>query len=71
MNRAVNSARAGRDKRPRMGPTMSPTNRSIAVHRAPPTTWQNVSAHSQFPAMAAMTNTTTAATIGRPFSGTT
>jgi hypothetical protein len=50
---------------------MSPTNRSIAVHRPPPTTWQNVSAHSQLPAMDAMTNATTAATIGRPLSGTT
>src|SRR5262252_3275574 len=71
MNRAVNSARAATDNRPRIGPTMSPTNRSIAVHRPPPTTWQNVSAHSQLPAMEAMTNATTAATIGRPFSGTT
>src|SRR5215469_2701771 len=71
MNRAVNSARAAGDSRPSIGPTMSPTNRSIAVHRPPPTTWQNVSAHSQLPAMDAMTNATTAATIGRPFSGTT
>src|SRR6516162_5664691 len=71
MNRAVNSARAATDNRPRIGPTISTTNRSIAVHRPPPTTWQNVSAHNQFPAMAAMTNTTTAATIGRPFTGTT
>ena len=50
---------------------ISPTNRSIAVHSAPPTTWQKVSAHSQLPAMDAMTNTTTAATTGRPRSGTT
>ncbi len=50
---------------------ISPTNRSIAVHSAPPTTWQKVSAHSQFPAIDAMTNTTTAATIGSPRSGTT
>src|SRR5579859_5473589 len=71
MNRAVNSARAATDSRPRIGPTISPTNRSIAVHRPPPTTWQNASAHSQFPATDAMTNATTTATIGRPRSGTT
>ncbi len=71
MNRAENSARAGIDSRPRIGPTISPTNRSIAVHSAPPTTWQKVSAHSQLPAMDAMTNTTTAATTGSPRSGTT
>src|SRR5512146_2247809 len=71
MNRAVNSALAGSDSLPRIGPTISPTNRSIAVHSAPPTTWQKVRAHSQFPAIDAMTNTTTAATTGSPRSGTT
>ncbi|HEY6315979.1 MAG TPA: hypothetical protein VIY52_34945 [Streptosporangiaceae bacterium] len=71
MNRAANSARAGTDSRPRIGPTISPTNRSIAVHSPPPTTWQKVSAHSQLPAIAAMTNATTTATVGSPRTGTT
>ena len=71
MNRAANSARAWSGSRARIGLMISPTNRSIAVHSAPPATLQKVSAHSQLPAMDAMTNTTTAATTGRPRSGTT
>ena len=71
MNLAVKAVRAGMGSLRRIGPMISPTNRSTAVHRPPPTTWQKVSAHSQLPAMDAMTNTTTTATIGSPRSGTT
>src|SRR5579875_275900 len=70
MNRAMNSARAGIDKRPMIGPTTRPTKRSMAVHSAPPATWLNMSAQVQLPAIATITKMTTAPTMGNPFNGT-
>jgi len=36
------------ERRPRIGPTTSPTKRSIPVHSAPPATWLKSSPHRQF-----------------------
>src|ERR1019366_631712 len=70
-NRAENSARAGIESRARIGPRTSPTKRSIPVHRPPPATWYQSSAHRQFSAIATISKTTMAATMGSPFTGTT
>src|ERR1035438_8439786 len=61
MNFAENSARAGIDRRPRIGPITKPTNRSIPVHSPPPTTWANINIHLQFVAIATKTNATASA----------
>src|SRR6186997_2203977 len=52
MNLAVNSARAGGDIEPMIGPTASPTNRSMLVHSAPPATWQNMCGQNLLAAIA-------------------
>ena len=70
MNRVENSIRAGIDIRPMIGPTTKPTNRSIAVHSPPPTTWQKTSPQRASRAIATTTPTSTSATIGNPLSGT-
>ncbi len=41
------SARAGIESRPRIGPMTSPTKRSMPVHNPPPTTWLNIKPHCQ------------------------
>ena len=70
MNRVVNSMRAGIDIPPMIGPTMRPTNRSMAVQSPPPTTWKNTSAQRLLLAIATIRPITTAATIGIPLRGT-
>ena len=52
MNLAENSARAGGDIPPMIGPIARPTNRSMLVHNAPPATWQNISGQNLFVAIA-------------------
>ena len=70
ISRVVISMRAGIDRRPRIGPSTSPRNRSIEVHSAPKATWKNSSAQSLLAAIAAISAMNTAATMGSPRSGT-
>ena len=49
-----------------MGPMISPTKRSMLVHRAPPVTWAKSSAHSQLPTRATTRRTGTAVMAGSP-----
>src|SRR4051812_41424977 len=70
ISRVVSSTRAGIDIRPMIGPSTSPRKRSMIVHAAPKTTWRNSSGQNRFHAIAATSTTKTAATIGRPLSGT-
>ena len=53
-----------------VGPITKPMKRSTPVQTPPPATWRKVSAHVQLPAIEATMKTTTAPTIGSPFSGT-
>ena len=62
--------RAGMDKRPKIGPTTKPTNRSTAVQSPPPTTWKKSIAHNLFEAIAATSATKTTPTMGSAFLGT-
>src|SRR4051812_30859925 len=66
----VSSTRAGIARRPRIGPSTNPRNRSNEVHRPPAATWKNSSAKSLFAAIAATSATRTTPTIGSPLSGT-
>ena len=70
MNLAENSARAGIESRPRIGPTTSPTNRSMPVHSPPPATWLKSSPQLQLKPIDATRKPSTTATTGRPLSGT-
>src|SRR3954471_13808620 len=70
MSRVVSSTRAGIARRPRIGPSTNPRNRSNDVHSPPAATWKNSSAQSLFAAIATTSATSTAPTIGSPLSGT-
>src|SRR5271168_5414548 len=70
MNRVENSTRDGTDIDPMIGPTASPTKRSIPVHNAPPATWKKSSGQSQFPAIEMMRSTKITAATARPARGT-
>src|SRR5579859_3102941 len=70
ISRVVISIRAGTDSRPRIGPMISPMNRSTIVHDAPPTTWKKSIGHFLFAAIAITSRTTTSAAATMPVRGT-
>jgi hypothetical protein len=70
ITRLENSTRAGIDIVPMIGPSTRPKNRSMPVHRPPPTTWKKSSAHWLLVAIATISPDHHDATTGSPPAGT-
>src|SRR5579875_1388233 len=70
ISRRESSMRAGMESWAMIGPRTKPRNRSMPVHRPPPTTWKNSSAHRRLTATAATRLPRASTASGSPASGT-